>query len=94
MVADDAKRGMIPVNLVAQAKEEEREFIDVMDVFDVVDRASAKGLPDNQEPLGCHKQGNRRCTQRARAMGGQRVQAHGRTGSRRVLRANTRARHG
>ena len=43
MIADDAKKGMIPVKLVVKAKEEERAFIEKMGVFDVVDRASARG---------------------------------------------------
>ena len=53
MVADDAKKGMIPVKLVAKAKEEERAFIDKMGVFDVVDSFSYK-RPEDAAALSGH----------------------------------------
>ena len=45
MVADDAKKGLIPVKLVERSKEEKRALIEEMGVFDVVDRASATPTP-------------------------------------------------
>ena len=43
MVADDAKKGEIPVRLVRQAKGDERKYIEKMRVFEVVDRREAQG---------------------------------------------------
>ena len=37
MVADDVKKGSMPIRLVNQAKAEEQKFIEVMKLLDVVD---------------------------------------------------------
>ena len=41
MVADDAKRGSIPIRLVNHAKSEEQKHIETMKAFEVVDREEA-----------------------------------------------------
>ena len=89
-VADDVKKGMIPVMLVAKAKEEERAFIDKMGVFDVEDRASARG----RRIIKTRWVATTKCTAdapnvRARWVA-QEFQAHGRTGPRRAPRSDTR----
>ena len=43
MVADDAKKGSIPMRLVSQAKTGEAKFIEKMKVHEVVDRKQASG---------------------------------------------------
>ena len=43
MVADDVKKGSIPIRLVNQAKTEEQKCIDKMKALDVVDRKEASG---------------------------------------------------
>ena len=43
MVADDVKRGSIPIRLVNQAKIEEQKYIEKMKVLGVVDRKEACG---------------------------------------------------
>ena len=43
MVADDVKKGSIPIRLVNQAKTEEQKYIEKMKVLDVVDRKEASG---------------------------------------------------
>ena len=43
MVADDVKKGSIPIRLVNQAKTEEQKYIEKMRVLDVVDRKEASG---------------------------------------------------
>ena len=43
MVADDVKKGSIPIRLVNQAKTEEQKYIEKMKVLDVVDRKGASG---------------------------------------------------
>ena len=93
-VADDVKKGMIPVMLVAKAMEEERAFIDKIGVFDVEDRASARG----RRIIKTRWVVTTKCTAdapnvRARWVA-QEFQALGRTGPRRVPRADTRAGHG
>ena len=52
MVADDAKKGTIPVKLVARAKEEERAFFNKC--LRCRGQGVAKEAPDHQDPLGCH----------------------------------------
>ena len=42
MVADDAKRGSIPIRLVNLAKSEEQKHIETMKAFEVVDRKEAR----------------------------------------------------
>ena len=43
MVADDVKKGSIPIRLVNQAKTGEQKYIEKMKVLDVVDRKEASG---------------------------------------------------
>ena len=43
MVADDVKKGSIPIRLVNQAKTEEKKYIEKMKVLYVVDRKEASG---------------------------------------------------
>ena len=43
MVADDVKKGSIPIRLVNQAKTEEQKYTEKMKVLDVVDRKEASG---------------------------------------------------
>ena len=43
MVADDVKKGSIPIRLVNQAKTEEQKYIEKMKVLDVADRKEASG---------------------------------------------------
>ena len=43
MVADDVKKGSIPIRLVNQAKTEEQKYIEKMKALDVVDRKEAGG---------------------------------------------------
>ena len=43
MVADDVKKGIIPIRLVNQAKTKEQKYIEKMKVLDVVDRKKASG---------------------------------------------------
>ena len=43
MVADDVKKGSIPIRWVNQAKTEEQKYIEKMKVLDVVDRKEASG---------------------------------------------------
>ena len=43
MIADDAKKGSIPIRLVNQDKNEEQKHIEKMKVFEVVDRKEASG---------------------------------------------------
>ena len=42
-MADDVKKGSIPIRLVNQAKTEEQKYIEKMKVLDVVDRKEASG---------------------------------------------------
>ena len=43
MVADDAKKGSIPMRLVNQAQIEEQKYIEKVKVLEVVDRKEASG---------------------------------------------------
>ena len=78
MVADDAKKGSIPVRLVNQAKTEEQKCIEKMKVTEVVDRKEASGSKVIRTTWVVTNKGNARETKRSRSMGCTGVQMDGR----------------
>ena len=78
LVADDVKKGSIPMRLVNQAKTEEQKYIENTKVLEVVDRKESKWKQRDQNQIGCHEQRNTGETKCPGSMGCTGVQMDGR----------------
>ena len=88
MVADDAKKGSIPVPLVNKVKTDEQKYIEKMKVLDVVDRKEASGTKVIRTRWVVTNEGTPEKTKRLGSMGCTRVRMGGRPRLR-ALRSNS-----